>query len=118
MEIAAYGMGQMFCKQKFYATSCVSILLLLALTGCGHDSVPATWTRVDKKPVDTAQLSVDKTICNGEMHKANLSAGDAGSDGISKAMMSVFTGCMAQHGYYTADEIAPRDTNPVSAKNP
>jgi hypothetical protein len=87
-----------------------TIVVLCALTvgamGC-TTSLPQGWTRVDGRPANATQLEVDKTVCRGEMDKANLSAGRRAVEypevfGYSEGMMSVYNGCMAQHGYMAA----------------
>lgn len=72
------------------------------------------WVRTDGRsgsgnPALEQQIAVDKTVCNGESQKANLSAGTNPYGGIvahaveesrrQSAAGSVFEGCMATKGY-------------------
>ena len=63
--------------------------------GCA--SQPVAWQRVDgRAPTDLAQA---QTICEGEMQKANLSAGQAAGIIPGRGMIAVYDGWMAAHGY-------------------
>jgi hypothetical protein len=74
------------------------VIASASLAGCA--TLPSAWTRADGRPVDAAQLQLDRSVCNGEMQKANLAAGDSAAEFyLSSAEVDVYTGCMAQHGY-------------------
>jgi hypothetical protein len=60
------------------------LLLCLLLVGCARE--PKEWTRPDGKPINPAQLELDKTACKGEVSQD----------------MRVFKGCMASRGYLAA----------------
>jgi hypothetical protein len=93
----------------------------VALSGCATE-VANKWVRTDgqsvmNNPALVKQFEIDKTICEGEMQKANLSGssycsgvGDCIATGIARgsAMAVVGKGCMAQRGYLlTPDPDAP-----------
>lgn len=68
------------------------------LAGCA--TAPTSWTRPDGQTPATAQLQLDETACRGEVDKANMDAGENRVIlGESRAMRSVFDGCMASKGY-------------------
>lgn len=78
----------------------------LLLAGCA--TAPVTWVRADGNAPTAEQLTLDRTICQGEMQKSNLTntvkggvAFDANGvyDPKTRALSQVFTGCMAQRGY-------------------
>lgn len=80
--------------------------IAVVLAGCA--TTPVTWTKVNGSPPSPEQLTLDRTVCQGEMQKSNLTntvkggvAFDANGvyDPKSRALSQVFTGCMAQHGY-------------------
>jgi hypothetical protein len=53
------------------------------------------WTRTDGRPVVARQFEVDRTICRGR----NIYRGEAITD--------VYTGCMAERGYFLKAECPP-----------
>jgi len=95
-------------------TLLVLCMFAFGTTGCSYfmpqsmpQTLPQTWTRADGQPVDAAQLDVDKTVCRGEMDKANAALGNNArlnpeTWGYTEGMISVYSGCMAQNGYTTA----------------
>src|SRR5665647_276214 len=88
----------------------VSMILAFGLSGCAKEMV---YLRIDGQrgstdPVLAQQFEVDRTICSGEMQKANVSgvtyagggmAGLAAQIERSNAVGQVAQGCMAQRGY-------------------
>lgn len=89
----------------------------LALVGCAQQ--PKTvWIRTDGQtgftnPALAQQFEVDKTICEGEMSKANMSGAQfcrglvdcvGQSVARSEGMAVVGKGCMAQRGYISVLE--------------
>jgi hypothetical protein len=76
------------------------VVLYLAAAGCAP--LPETFTRVHERALDPKQLSTDQAICRGEI-KDNLSTGDQTTIwGPTEDAITVYTGCMAQHGYRAA----------------
>lgn len=86
----------------------------LFLLGCStHPDLPETWVRTDgqgifNNPALNHQFTTDKTICEGEVQKANLSgtqlcrgATDCliASMARDSSLSTVAKGCMAQKGY-------------------
>ena len=97
-------------------TSLVAVLASAVLTaGCAQR---VAWVRVDGQrvsldPVMAQQFEIDRTICTGEMQKANVSgvtftggglAGLAAAVERSNAVGQVAQGCMAQKGYVMVPE--------------
>jgi hypothetical protein len=85
--------------------------LFAAVTVAGCASVPTSWMRVDGKPVDQGQLTLDQTVCKGEMQKANLASNtepglivtSRGVENVrTQPLMDVYAGCMAASGYIAA----------------
>lgn len=88
----------------------VCLFSSVALSGCAREMV---YLRIDGQrgsadPVLAQQFEVDRTICSGEMQKANVSgvtfagggmAGVAAQIERSNAVGQVAQGCMAQRGY-------------------
>jgi hypothetical protein len=104
---------------------------MCALASCAVQ-VKNKWVRVDgqsieKNPALVKQYEVDKTICEGEMQKADLSGssfcyglGNCLATGISRgnAMAGVGKGCMAQRGYLlTADPNPSADAQDLTVQN-
>jgi hypothetical protein len=100
--------------------------LVLALAGCAA-SPPIVFARVDGKPLDTPamqqDLAVSKTVCNGEMAKADMGGTVipmGGLAGLAQTMQrqeeakTVGIGCMAQHGYVVVPPAAPAQTAAAS----
>jgi hypothetical protein len=91
---------------RIVALVCISALL----AGCAKEMV---YVRLDGRssvsdPVLAQQFEVDRTICSGEMQKANVSgvtfsggglAGVAAQVERQQAVGQVAQGCMAQKGY-------------------
>jgi hypothetical protein len=76
--------------------------IALLLAGCA--TPPQTWLRADGKVSSADQLALDRTVCQGEMNKANLSSTRKPliEEIISpreQGLSQVYAGCMAQHGY-------------------
>jgi hypothetical protein len=89
----------------------IALLFAAALAGCAT-TTPKAWVRADGKPFRHEQLELDRTICRGEMQKANLSSTMEpgiviGPNGPysprGNAITQVYSGCMAQHGYVEAN---------------
>lgn len=91
----------------------------LVLMSCATTPRPQNlWVRTDGQstrdtPALASQFEVDRTICEGEMQKANLSGAqycrglaDCIVSGAARgdAMATVGKGCMAQHGYILMPE--------------
>jgi hypothetical protein len=78
---------------------------VLLLGGCA--STPAVWIRPDGRPVDLAQVEVDRTICRGEVEKAAAQGGSQGTldrfIGPDRQDKTIYLGCMAQRGYMQAN---------------
>jgi hypothetical protein len=88
----------------------ICILAALALTGCAPQMV---YLRADgvppmSDPVLNQQFEMDRTICNGDMQKANLSGvtftgggvpGVIAANNRTVAAGQVGQGCMAERGY-------------------
>jgi hypothetical protein len=73
------------------------VILYLAAAGCA--SLPETFTRVDGRALDPKQLSTDQAICQDEI-KDSLSTGNRTTIwGPTEDAITVYTDCMAQHGY-------------------
>jgi hypothetical protein len=76
------------------------VVLYLAVAGCA--SLPEAFTRADGRRIDPNQLFTDQAICRAEI-KDNLSTGDQTTIwGPTDDATTVYTGCMAQHGYSVA----------------
>lgn len=89
---------------------------VLSLGGCAAPNIVAV--RMDGQPIRgnpvlSQSLDTDRTICQGEMQKANLSgvtvsgggfAGLAAEIERSQNANTVFKGCMAQRGYALVPE--------------
>lgn len=70
----------------------------LGLIGCNQPP-PVGWYRTDGTVPTPEQLSVEQTICRGEVQKANLSSSNQGiSIARSMAEQDAYAGCMAQRG--------------------
>lgn len=75
------------------------LVVALACAGCATQR-PMAWARADGKPFAADALSLNQTICQGDMQKANLSGtGTSGGYGRGTAVVQVFDGCMAEHGF-------------------
>ncbi len=79
----------------------------IALAGCAP-TVPVM-ARIDGRtasdsPALAAQMRQDKSVCNGEVSKAILTA-----PGVypTQLMTNVYTGCMAGRGYRPTDQSEP-----------
>lgn len=76
------------------------VILYLAATGC--TALPQTFTRIDRRTPDPKQLAADEAMCRDEI-KENLSTGDQATTwGPTEDAITVYTACMAQHGYSVA----------------
>lgn len=112
-----------------------AIILCLALASCvTQPSVPNVWVRTDGQTIRESaalvqQYEVDRTVCEGEMQKANLS-GTQFCRGVGDCMVSsiernsslaiVAKGCMAQKGYVLMPEDqaeAYKETARATAKS-
>jgi hypothetical protein len=81
--------------------------LCAALAACAAPAM--VYTNGDGSAPNLDSFSMTRTICLGEMHKANMAGlvadtNDPIADGINAAMRereaeAVMAGCMAQHGY-------------------
>ena len=79
----------------------ISVVLCLATPGCA--ALPEKYTRVDGRWPDPQQLLTDQAICRGEI-KTNLSTGNQTTTwGPTEDAITVYTGCMARHGYRAAE---------------
>ena len=73
----------------------------LAAVGCA--ALPPTFSRVDGRSLDPKELSTDQAICRVEI-KTNLSIGNQTTTwGPTEDAITVYTVCMAQHGYRAAE---------------
>lgn len=77
------------------------ILGIGLLAGCA--SAPQAWQRAQGgQAKNQEQLSLDQTMCRGEMQKAGLT-GNPNEDFLRGFKLNdVFIGCMAQHGWVAA----------------
>lgn len=80
----------------------VGATLFFGCTEAGH-----AWKRIDGLAVDNSKVEVARLICKGEANNANLTAGQSAAInpevfGYSEQMRTVYTGCMAAHGYVSA----------------
>lgn len=89
----------------------------VVLAGCAQQP-KVVWLRTDgqltrNNPALATQFEVDKTVCEGETQKANLSGaqfcrgfGDCLAQSIERnqGMATVARGCMAQRGYMLVPE--------------
>jgi hypothetical protein len=74
-----------------------SAVLYLATAGCA--SLPEKFTRVDGRESDPNQLLTDKAMCSAAI-KENLSTGNQTTSwGPTEDAITIYTGCMVQHGY-------------------
>lgn len=102
-------------------------LSIISLAGCAKPPPPLLWVRTDGRsahdsPALEQQIGLDKTMCNGDAQKANLSAGTNPYGGIvphaiedsrrQGATNSVFEGCMASKGY----ALVPADNARAAAE--
>jgi hypothetical protein len=88
--------------------------LTIGTTGCSYfmpqsmpQTLPQSWRRADGQSLDAGQFDLDKTVCRGEMDRANMAAGNNArlnpeTWGYTDDMISVYSGCMAQNGYTAA----------------
>jgi hypothetical protein len=88
----------------------IALIAGLVLSGCAREMV---YLRIDGQrgstdPVLAQQFEIDRTICQGEMQRANVSgvtftgggiAGAVAAAERSNAVGQVAQGCMAQKGY-------------------
>lgn len=95
-------------SKTFFALSL--LLTATAVSGCARETV---YVRLDGQraasdPILAQQFEVDRTICSGEMQKANVSGVTFAGGGLagaiaaaerSNAVGQVAQGCMAQKGY-------------------
>ncbi len=81
-----------------------------ALSGCAKDMayIRIDGQRAKTDPVLAQQFEIDRTICSGEMQKANVSGVTFSGGGVAglaaqverqQAVGQVAQGCMAQKGY-------------------
>ena len=88
------------------------VLWTLAIAGVliGCQTIQSVWVRVDgtSGPKTARQLEIDKTVCDGEVAKANVSGfqacfglGDCLGSAIVRGidLETVRQGCMASRGY-------------------
>jgi hypothetical protein len=91
----------------------VAVAISATLAGCAA-SKPMGWARIDGTAL-TSQFEVDKTVCNGEVAKADLGTPPTDSVGRAyrqgQALAQVRQGCMAQHGYMLI-ELEPQSPKP------
>lgn len=73
------------------------VLVALLLAGCATKP-PMTWARADGKQFVMAQLTLDQTICQGEMQKAHATVTSAAGITVGD-LRQVYVGCMAQHAW-------------------
>lgn len=75
-------------------------LVCLIVGACATTPEP-TWLRIDGKPVSDLQFEADRTACRGETAKAGTAQREAKIylPGEENPMDTVYSGCMAQHGY-------------------
>lgn len=94
----------------------MGVLLALVLTGCASPSVYllADGRTPADDPVLNQQFEMDRTVCTGEMQKANVAGVTFTGGGIAGAMAAaernnavgqVGQGCMAEKGYV----LVPKD---------
>jgi hypothetical protein len=86
----------------------ILMVAALILAGCAPHM---TWLRADgvapsADPVINQQFEMDRTVCQGELQKANLSGSLRDWSAISRgsAVNQVGQGCMAQKGYVAVPE--------------
>ena len=102
----------------------LAALILVTLSGCATVPPPLQmiWMRTDGQqgagnPAMVQQFEVAKTVCVGEMQKANMSGVTLSADTFdamvgqinrNAAAMDVLKGCMATQGYVfvPADQVA------------
>lgn len=82
----------------------VAIFSFLAVAACTTATVPTTWTRLDGRAIDPAQLEADKTICRGKMEQAEAVINARALvpiylPGQESPLLKLYNGCMAEHGY-------------------
>ena len=84
-------------NQTARAYNLFGVILYLAAAGCA--SLPQTFTRVDGRALDPKELSTDQAICWSEI-KDSLSTGNQTTIwGPTEDAITVYAGCVAQHGY-------------------
>jgi hypothetical protein len=87
-----------------------AIIAAVALSGCAKDMayIRTDGQRTLTDPVLAQQFEIDRTICSGEMQKANVSGVTFSGGGLAglaaqverqQAVGQVGQGCMAQKGY-------------------
>jgi len=76
----------------------IILAITIALAGCATQP-PMRWVRPDGNTFTPEQFEVDRTICRGEMQKANLASNAEAGLGRGRAVADVYPGCMAQRGY-------------------
>jgi hypothetical protein len=101
--------------QKFYSTtlrlgrgglhSLFGAVLCLAAAGCAP--LPQNFIPMDGRAFDEKQLSSDQAICQDEI-KRNLAADNQTTIwGPTEDAITVYNGCMAEHGYKRGSVAAP-----------
>ncbi len=81
--------------------ACLAVAAL-GLMSCAARNVQ--WSRPDGQAVSPQQIALDRAACEGEMQKANMSAGENHVIlGQSRGMRAVYNGCMASKGYLPSD---------------
>jgi hypothetical protein len=84
-------------NQTAKAYKLFGVVLYLAAAGC--TSLPQTFTGLNGRAPDPKQLFDDQAICRDEI-KDNLSTVNQTTIwGPTEDAITVYTGCMAQHGY-------------------
>ena len=78
------------------------VVLYLAAAAC--TALPERFKRIDGRWVEQSQLLYDQSICRAEI-KDNLSAANQTTTwgGPTEDAITVYTGCMARHGYRAAE---------------
>ena len=78
------------------------VVVYLAAAGC--TALPEKFKRIDGRAFNQSQLLNDQTICRAEI-KNNLSMANQMTawGGPTEDAITVYTGCMARHGYSAAE---------------
>lgn len=75
-----------------------AVCAAMMLTGCTEDR-PVGWYRTAGGVPTPEQLSVEQTICQGEVQKATLASSEKGFSVLGElAKKDAYAGCMAQRG--------------------
>ena len=111
----------------------VAGLCAASLTACAPPPPPMVWVRADGQrigghPALEQKVELDKTICNGETQKANMSAVPVYTTGVLSAIAiqqqrqgmanDIGKGCMAEKGYvYVPASVAEEKSAEFAAAN-